>query len=196
MQVWDQRYHILAFVGGVVVCYTVILRAQYNSLQDQLQSLKGEQQKLMSQVNDKPAIRDNIDAVASVQNQISEVIEYTKLKQKEHSLTPDENHKMINLQKRIGYEVDVDHVYERTGKVLNAMNNYLNDCKKFLIAMEAGNVNPDEIDKLTEKFGNEITKLRSNKSTSTDVGIWSTLKSVLYDWGKWLLGKIRDLFMS
>jgi len=191
-----RNHYIMVFVGGVVAC-TFILWVQNKSLQDQLQSLKDEHQKLMSQVNDKPAIREKFDAVAPVQNHISEVIEYTKLKQKEHSLTPDENHKMIILQKRIGYEVDVDHVYERTRKVLNLMSNYLYDCKKLLIAIEAGNANPDEINKLTEKFGNEITKLRSNKSTNTDVGMWNALKSVLYDYiSKWLLDKIKDLFIA
>ena len=112
-----------------------------------------------------------------------------------------ENHKMTNLQNKIGYDVDINQSDKRIKKVLIIMKNYLNKCEKLVIAVDAGNVNIDESDKLIEEFKNEIDKLRQTEgksTTSTEVGsrLWTWFTFALYEWSLWLLNKIKDLLTT
>ena len=183
----------MAFVGGVCVAVTIMILIENVSLKNQLQSLKDERQKLMSQVNDK-SFKEQLGSFDELENHINDVIIYTELKEKKH-LTVDEKQKMISLDKNIEYDVDIDHSYKRTKELLNIMKNLYNKCKKLV---DAGNMNIDENDKLFKDFANEIDKLRQTegKSTAVGSGLWTRFTSALYEWSTWLLNKIKDLLAT
>ena len=198
MQIYRHKYYILIFVGGIVVCYTYMLWAENCSLKSQLQSFKDERQELTNQANHKN-IRDQLDAVAELENRISEVIVYTELKQKVNSLTEKERCEMSTLWKKIGHDVDTSKAYEKIKKILNVMKKYLDECKKFMIAVDTGNADMDDSDKLIDNLTDEINKLRQTKnadSTAVVRGWWTTLTSKVYHWSMWLLGLIKDLLTS
>ena len=138
----------------------------------------------MSQVNHK-SFREQLDSLDKMENHIYDVIVYTELKQKEDSLSLGEKHKVINLQKKINYEVDINQSDKRIKKVLVTMENYLYKCKRLVIAVDAGSRNIDESYKLIEDFSNEIDKVRQTEG-----------KSALYEWSIWLLNKIKDLLAT
>ena len=198
MQINHHKCYILTFVGGMVVCYTIMLWVENDSLKSQLQSFKDERQELMNQANHKN-IREQLDSVAELEKHIFEVIVYTELKQKENSLTEKERHEMRTLRKKIGYDVDTSNAYKKIEKILNVMKKYLYECKKFMKAVDAGNADMDDSDKLINNFTNEINKLCRTKnadSTAVESGLWSRFKSAVYHLGMWLLDMIKDLLTS
>ena len=198
MQINQYKYPILAFVGGIVVCYTIALWVENNSLKSQLDSFKNERQELMIQVKHE-SIREQLNSVVEMENHIFEVIVYTGLKQKEHSLTEKERHELKNIREKIGYNVDTSNAYEKIKKILNAMNKYLYECKKFMIAVDTGNANMDDSDKLIDNFTDEINKLRQTKkaeSTAVSSGWWTSITSVVYSLSMWLLNMIKDLLIT
>ena len=148
------------------------------------------------------SIREQLNSVEKLEDQISKVIVYTGLKQKKHSLTEKERHEMKNLREKIGYDVDTSNAYEKIEKILNAMNKYLYEYKKFMIAVDTGNANMDDSDKLIDNFTNEINKLHQTKkaeSTAVSSGWWTSFISVVYRLSVWLLyilDKIKDLLIS
>ena len=73
MQIKDYRYYALTFVGGVVACFIVMILMENDSLKNQIQSLKVERQKLMSQVNDK-RFRQHLQSFDEVENHFYDVI--------------------------------------------------------------------------------------------------------------------------
>ena len=150
----------------MVVCYTIMLWVENDSLKSQLQSFKNERQELMNQANHEN-IREQLNSVAELENHIFEVIVYTGLKQKENSLTEKEGREMKNLREKIGYNVDTSNAYEKIEKILNAMKKYLYECKKFMIAVDAGNARMDDSDKLIDNFTDEINKLRQAKNADS-----------------------------
>ena len=198
MQINQYKYPILAFVGGIVVCYTIALWVENNSLKSQLDSFKNERQELMNQTKHE-SITEQLNSVAEMENHIFEVIVYTGLKQKEHSLTEKERQEMKNLREKIGYDIDTSNAYDIIEKILNAMNKYLYECKKFMIAVDRGNANMDDSDKLIDNFTDEINKLRQTKkaeSTAVSSGLWTSIISVVYSLSMWLLDMIKDLLIT